>query len=128
MAGYPHGGGGGEGTGAENGERWAERVRKDAMNRGGVPQGTARRTWVCTAGRWRFGARLACGVVVSHESAQLFQPWDVPTAQPVSERGLAPRRSQGLLRRWVHTPLEAMAGQHQEQGSPDNPHPGLRRT
>jgi hypothetical protein len=62
-----------------------------AGNGGGVPQGTARRTWVCTAGRWRFGARLARGVVVSPESAQLFQPWDVPTAYPLAERGLPPR-------------------------------------
>src|SRR6266850_3235641 len=63
----------------------------------------------------------------SEGRAPLFQAGDMPTAQPVSERGLAPRRAQGLLRRWVHTPLEAMAGQHQEQCSPYNPHPGLRR-
>jgi hypothetical protein len=81
----------GEGAGAGDGEVWPETVSSGAVNRGGVPQDTVRRTWVCPAGRWRFCARLACGVVVSPESAQLFQPWDVPTANPLAERGLPPR-------------------------------------
>jgi hypothetical protein len=67
-----------------NGEQWGGESR-------GVAQDTARRTWVCTAGRWRVCARLACGVVVSPESAQLFQPRDVPTAYSLVERGLPPR-------------------------------------
>jgi hypothetical protein len=81
----------GEGAGAKDEDRVAERLRRDAVNRGDVAQGTARRTWVCTAGSCHFCTRLACGVVVSHESAQLFQPWDVPTAYPLAERGLPPR-------------------------------------
>src|SRR5687768_13866844 len=71
-------------------------------------------------------ARLACGVVVSHESAQLFQPWDVPTAYPLAERGLPPRGPQGLLRRGVDPSLEPMEGQHQEQRPPHDDRPGLR--
>jgi hypothetical protein len=59
--------------------------------------------------------------------APLFQAWDMPTAQPVSERRLAARGPQGLLRCWVHTPLEAMAGQHQQQRSPHDGGPGIRR-
>jgi hypothetical protein len=58
---------------------------------GRVNENMVRRTWECTAGRWRFCARLARGVVVSPESAQLFRPWDVPTAYPLAERGLPPR-------------------------------------
>jgi hypothetical protein len=57
----------------------------------------------------------------------LFQAGNMPTAQPVSERRLAARSPQGLLRRWVHMPLEAMAGQHQKQCSPHDGCPGIRR-
>jgi len=46
----------------------------------------------------------------SEGRAPLFQAGDMPPAQPVSERGLAPRVRKACLRRWVHTPLEAMAG------------------
>jgi hypothetical protein len=42
-------------------------------------------------GCWCVGVGLACGVVVSPASVQLFQPWDVPTTDPLAERGLPPR-------------------------------------
>jgi hypothetical protein len=61
------------------------------------------------------------------DEAPLFQAGDMPTAQPVSERRLAACGPQGLLRCWVHTPLEAMAGQHQQQRSPHDGGPGIRR-